>query len=92
MLCCVLVQVNGSEASAAKESLFSRHPEMADWPTDHNWFFAKMNISQVWVLDYFGGVKKVTEEEYYNASQRCESQHKASLHTNTHLIEPKSLI
>ncbi|XP_016422121.1 protein CREG1 [Sinocyclocheilus rhinocerous] len=63
-----MVEVNGSEASVAKAALFSRHPEMIDWPTDHNWFFAKMNITQVWVLDYFGGVKTVTPEEYYRAT------------------------
>ncbi|XP_053273033.1 protein CREG1 [Pleuronectes platessa] len=63
-----VLQVNGTEAEFAKKSLFSRHPEMIDWPTDHNWFFAKFNITQVWVLDYFGGVKSVTPEEYFQAT------------------------
>ncbi|XP_067261311.1 protein CREG1 [Chanodichthys erythropterus] len=63
-----VLQVNDSEASVAKAALFGRHPEMIDWPTDHNWFFAKFNITQVWVLDYFGGVKTVTPEEYYSAA------------------------
>nr|XP_055062305.1 protein CREG1 isoform X2 [Misgurnus anguillicaudatus] len=62
------LQVDDGEVSVAKDSLFSRHPEMMDWPTDHSWFFAKMNISQVWVLDYFGGVKTVTPEQYYKAT------------------------
>ncbi|PWA33814.1 hypothetical protein CCH79_00017270 [Gambusia affinis] len=86
-------QVNGTEADFAKKALFSRHPEMIDWPTDHNWFFAKFNITQVlnhknhqnrfcpgpvtdllpvpfqvWVLDYFGGVKTVSPEEYFQAA------------------------
>lgn len=52
----------------AKKSLFDRHPEMNDWPADHDWFFAKMNITQVWVLDYFGGVKTVTAEDYFKAT------------------------
>nr|XP_019968131.1 PREDICTED: protein CREG1-like [Paralichthys olivaceus] len=63
-----VIQVNDTEAEFAKKSLFSRHPEMIDWPTDHNWFFAKFNITQVWVLDYFGGVKTVTPEEYFQAT------------------------
>lgn len=62
------VQNSTVEASVAKKALFSRHPEMLDWPTDHNWFFAKMNITQVWVLDYFGGVKTVTPEAYFKAT------------------------
>ncbi|XP_077370369.1 protein CREG1 [Festucalex cinctus] len=63
-----MLEVNGTEAEFAKKALFTRHPEMIDWPTDHNWFFAKFNITQVWVLDYFGGVKTVSPDEYYQAS------------------------
>ncbi|XP_046886422.1 protein CREG1 [Hypomesus transpacificus] len=63
-----VVEVNGTEGVFAKKALFSRHPEMVDWPTDHNWFFAKMNITKVWVLDYFGGVKTVTPDEYFKAT------------------------
>nr|XP_057907253.1 protein CREG1 [Doryrhamphus excisus] len=63
-----VLEVNGTEAEFAKKALFSRHPEMMDWPSDHNWFFAKFNITQVWVLDYFGGVKTVSPDEYFQAS------------------------
>ncbi|MFT7808642.1 hypothetical protein Z043-106457 [Arapaima gigas] len=42
-----VVEVNGTEAEVAKKSLFGRHPEMMDWPADHDWFFAKMNITQL---------------------------------------------
>lgn len=63
-----VLQVNGTEAEFAKKSLFSRHPEMIDWPTDHDWFFAKFNITQVWVLDYFGGLKSVSPDEYFQVS------------------------
>uniref|UniRef100_A0A1A8CIQ8 Cellular repressor of E1A-stimulated genes 1 n=2 Tax=Nothobranchius kadleci TaxID=1051664 RepID=A0A1A8CIQ8_NOTKA len=62
-----VLEVNGTEADFAKKSLFTRHPEMIDWPTDHNWFFAKFNITQVWVLDYFGGVKTVSPDDYFQA-------------------------
>ncbi|KAK5847407.1 hypothetical protein PBY51_016535 [Eleginops maclovinus] len=63
-----MVEVEGVEAEFAQKALFTRHPEMMEWPVDHGWFFAKLNITQVWVLDYFGGVKKVTPEEYFNAT------------------------
>uniref|UniRef100_A0A8C0U260 Cellular repressor of E1A stimulated genes 1 n=1 Tax=Cyanistes caeruleus TaxID=156563 RepID=A0A8C0U260_CYACU len=62
-----IVKVNDTEAGLAKKALFSRHPEMESWPKDHNWFFAKFNITNIWVLDYFGGLKIVTPEEYYSA-------------------------
>ncbi|KAG8450097.1 hypothetical protein GDO86_002646 [Hymenochirus boettgeri] len=60
-------QVEGSESDTAKMALFTRHPEMKDWPRDHNWFFAKLNITNIWVLDYFGGIKTVTPEDYFSA-------------------------
>ncbi|OCT93649.1 protein CREG1 isoform X2 [Xenopus laevis] len=60
-------QVDGTESDTAKLALFSRHPEMESWPRDHSWFFAKLNVTNIWVLDYFGGIKTVTPEEYYSA-------------------------
>ncbi|KAM4048328.1 protein CREG1 [Anomaloglossus baeobatrachus] len=60
-------EVPTAETDKAKLALFSRHPEMETWPRDHNWFFAKLNITNIWVLDYFGGIKTVSPEEYYQA-------------------------
>ncbi|XP_056320271.1 protein CREG1 [Danio aesculapii] len=74
-----LLQLNDSEeVCVAKRALFSRHPQMQDWPSDHGWFFAQINITQVWVLDYFGGVKTVTPEEYYRAQPYHTHTHRGS--------------
>ncbi|CAH1408278.1 unnamed protein product [Nezara viridula] len=59
---------NDEEAKFAKEALFSRHPEMSSWPTDHHFQFAKMNIANIQVIDYYGGSKYPSTEEYYNVS------------------------
>ncbi|XP_053163421.1 protein CREG1 isoform X2 [Hemicordylus capensis] len=57
---------NGTaEAEKGKKALFSRHPEMKTWPRDHGWYIARFNIASIWVLDYFGGIKTVTPEEYF---------------------------
>ncbi|XP_037681362.1 protein CREG1 isoform X2 [Choloepus didactylus] len=61
-----VTKVNETEMEFAKNSLFIRHPEMKTWPSSHSWFFAKLNITSIWVLDYFGGAKIVTPEEYFN--------------------------
>ncbi|XP_008573799.1 PREDICTED: protein CREG1 [Galeopterus variegatus] len=63
-----VTKVNETEMDFAKHSLFIRHPEMKTWPSSHNWFFAKLNITNIWVLDFFGGPKIVTPEEYYNVT------------------------
>ncbi|XP_072504840.1 protein CREG1 [Notamacropus eugenii] len=67
MLSGTMTKVNDTEMTFAKKSLFSRHPEMESWPSDHNWFFAKLAITNIWIIDYFGGAKTVTPEEYYKA-------------------------
>nr|XP_033797517.1 protein CREG1 isoform X3 [Geotrypetes seraphini] len=64
----IIEKVNSTEMDFAKLALFSRHPEMTSWPPDHGWFFAKLNITNIWVLDYFGGIKTVTPEDYYSVN------------------------
>uniref|UniRef100_A0A8I3MQE5 Cellular repressor of E1A stimulateds 1 n=1 Tax=Canis lupus familiaris TaxID=9615 RepID=A0A8I3MQE5_CANLF len=81
-----VTKVNQTEMDFAKHSLFVRHPEMKTWPSSHNWFFAKLNITNIWVLDYFGGPKIVTPEEYYNVTVQVSglSCHLPGLETSDH--------
>eukprot|EP00092_Neocalanus_flemingeri_P047174 GFUD01053368.1.p1 GENE.GFUD01053368.1~~GFUD01053368.1.p1 ORF type:complete len:225 (+),score=58.54 GFUD01053368.1:42-716(+) len=58
------------EGQFAKKSLFSRHPIMPEWPEDHGWFFAKLDIKNILVLDFFGGAVTVPLEEYFNANPK----------------------
>jgi len=56
----------GSEEEAfAKNALFSRHPAMEGWPSDHGWFFAKIEIKQIQLLAFYGGAVTVDLGEYY---------------------------
>lgn len=56
-----------SEAKFAENALFSRHPVMKSWPAGHHWFFAKMNITHIFVLDFFGGASEVDVDDYFKA-------------------------
>ncbi|XP_069071485.1 protein CREG1-like [Pleurodeles waltl] len=58
--------VDRTEMDFAVSTLFSQHMQMATFPKDHGWFLAKLNITNIWVLDYFSGMKTVTPEEYYS--------------------------
>nr|XP_056714675.1 protein CREG1 [Euleptes europaea] len=64
----VVEKVTGSEADFGKMALFSRHPEMKAWPPGHDWFVAKLNIANIWVLSHFGGIETVTPEDYFKAT------------------------
>ncbi|XP_063608261.1 protein CREG1-like [Penaeus indicus] len=63
----VKVENGTAEWGFAEAAMFSRHPIMKSWPTDHKFFFAKMNIMNIFVLDFFGGAAKVDINEYFSA-------------------------
>lgn len=46
--------------------MFSHHPAAANWIKHHEFFLCKLNISQVIVLDNYGGANFVTPEDYFN--------------------------
>ena len=39
---------------------------MQDWPTSHHWFFAKLAVTKILLLDYFGGAIDVPLKDYYS--------------------------
>ncbi|KDR19714.1 protein CREG1 [Zootermopsis nevadensis] len=60
---------NGTtEEAFAQEALFSRHPSMKTWPKDHNFFFMKLSIERVMIVDYFGGPIYVDVDDYFNVT------------------------
>jgi len=56
------------EADFARKALFTRHPAMEGWPKGHQWSFAKLKIEDIMLLDYYGGVKHINIQDYYNAT------------------------
>jgi len=61
------IDKESEEWGVAQEALFSRHPDMEFWPEDHGFFFAKIDIEDIQLLDWFGGVVHVDVEEYWKA-------------------------
>jgi len=68
----VKLDENSEEGQFAKTALFSRHPIMPEWPEDHGFFFAKLEIENILVLDFFGGAKTVPIEDYFSASPKTQ--------------------
>ncbi|CAL0321774.1 unnamed protein product [Lupinus luteus] len=59
-----LVDEKSTEASFAKDALFSKHSEMKDWPKGHNFQFFKLEIENIFLISWFGGPKPITVKEY----------------------------
>jgi len=60
----VTLDENSDEYKFAHEGLFSRHAEMSQWPSNHGWTVRKLDIENIMLLDYFGGVKFIDIDEY----------------------------
>ena len=39
---------------------------MENWPADHGWFFAKVDIQNIQLLAFFGGAVTVPVTDYYS--------------------------
>ncbi|KAK7388329.1 hypothetical protein VNO78_23143 [Psophocarpus tetragonolobus] len=62
-----LVDEKSQEAESARNALFSKHPEMKGWPKDHSFQVFKLEIENIFLIDWFGGPKPLTVEQYLHA-------------------------
>ncbi|WOG93375.1 hypothetical protein DCAR_0312659 [Daucus carota subsp. sativus] len=62
-----MVDGKSSEAKYALTALFSKHPEMKDWPKDHNFQIFKLDIEDIFLINWFGGRKPLTVDQYLHA-------------------------
>lgn len=56
------------EFQQADESYTDRHPASVEWRKAHSFYFCKLNIEKIVVLDYYGGPNYVSIDDYYNAN------------------------
>lgn len=73
---CARVTFNGKfipvededEIAFAKEALFERHPSMATWPEEHEFRVHKIELSDIWLIDVYGGASVISIEDYYSVT------------------------
>lgn len=57
-----------NEYKNADEWYTNRHPASIEWRKSHAFYFCKLNIEQIAVLDFYGGANYVSVDDYYNAN------------------------
>ncbi|XP_011252500.2 protein CREG1 [Camponotus floridanus] len=57
-----------AELKTVTQSFFGRHPGLQNLPADHHFYFAKLEILNIDLLDGFGGLKHISVEDYYHPS------------------------
>lgn len=65
-----VVRLNSTdpEEKTAKAALFKRHPSFKMFPSDHDFFVAKIELDGIWLIDFYGGAAVITPEEYLAGS------------------------
>lgn len=63
----VALEDDSEEFNFAKDAFFQRHPSMKAWPQGHGWVIAKIDIQDIWLIDYFGGATILDAPEYFAA-------------------------
>eukprot|EP00250_Pteridium_aquilinum_P000840 c11013_g1_i1 orf=160-771(+) len=58
------VDENTEESDFATLALFSKHPEMKGWPKHHNFKFYGLKIQAIFLIDWYGGAKAMSVDEY----------------------------
>jgi len=59
------------EIEEAKTAVFSKHPSMKDWygdgdddPSGHDFHFWKMELEEIWLVDFFGGAAHIDTDAW----------------------------
>ncbi|KAI8466430.1 MAG: pyridoxamine 5'-phosphate oxidase-domain-containing protein [Monoraphidium minutum] len=52
----------------AMQMLVARHPVMADWPEDHGFAPFELEVEEIHLLDFFGGMHVISSDDYFAAS------------------------
>ncbi|EYU44696.1 hypothetical protein ABFS82_08G016100 [Erythranthe guttata] len=67
-----LKQIDGSsdEAEVARTALFTKHPEMKTWPKSHKFQVFKLEIENIFMINWYGGPKPITVDQYLQAKMK----------------------
>ncbi|KAM0730115.1 Protein CREG1 [Formica fusca] len=62
----IAIKNDTTEYETAKQLFFGRHPKLENMPADHGFFFAKLKIFAIALLNNFGGPKYISVEDYFH--------------------------
>jgi len=57
-----------SEQTRAKAALIARHPSFKHYPSDHDFFVAKLAVDKIWLISAYGGALSVEPADYFAAT------------------------
>merc|ERR1719443_2440044 len=61
------VTAGSTEEASARKALFAKHPSFANYPPGHDFFVGKMELEEIWLIDFYGGASIISPADYYKA-------------------------
>ncbi|OQR82299.1 hypothetical protein ACHHYP_16253 [Achlya hypogyna] len=61
-----VIPVDGDDKTKALTALYSKHPQMRDWPDNHSFSAYEMHPTEILLLDFYGPAKHVSPAAYYS--------------------------
>ncbi|KAM0058166.1 putative FMN-binding split barrel [Helianthus debilis subsp. tardiflorus] len=59
------VDADSEESGIAKKALFSKHAEMKNWPKDHTFKVYRLDIEEIFLIDFSSDPKPLTVDQYF---------------------------
>ena len=61
---------SGGDIDTGKQALFARHPQMAKWPPSHGFAVCELKLSDIWMIDSYGGGSMVAPKDFLAAEPK----------------------
>lgn len=62
-----IIDANDNDYKFIDNSFTSRHPASIKWRQSHDFYFSELIIEKIALLDFYGGPKHITPDEYFRA-------------------------
>ncbi|CAK9070980.1 unnamed protein product [Durusdinium trenchii] len=84
----ILRKSEGEDVQLGKEALFARHPQMKHWPASHHFAVHELQLSEVWMIDMYGGGENISLDVFWAAQPRHTTPWAAS--SRSSVLQPGS--
>jgi len=64
----IKLEAGSDEDKIAKGALFERHPSFKFFPSNHDFYAAKIDIDGIWLIDFYGSATVVNPKKYFAAN------------------------
>ena len=83
---------DSEEHKMVEAAFFERHPSMKSWPKGHGWVIGKIDIQDIWLIDFFGGATVLDPKDYFavGSDETVDSDETADYEMENEYLRKKS--